>query len=393
MGCRVHTFLLGILSSLIIVACGGNIKDVPEILDIDVTDKSDSFDLSSLFDENGKHSLVRLETNEDCVIGEVTNLIQKYEKIFIVDNLTKSIYVFNVEGGFEYKISNYGRARNEYIDMTDVYIGDRYIYILDIISSKIILCSHEGKFEKVIRISDVWGHNMFVYNDDIYLMNKWSDSSNGLFRLFVLDHEGNLKSSLLPFKKRDLNRYFSQETAYAISTEGVRICYPSDNVIYTICGENDCIAAMYVDFNKQALPLKYATYNLLDIIREGISDKYILGIDRLATSSRYLFLSYGYQSSKYTTIYDVKNKKCNNVKALHTKNYFNLSLNRYFLSDDYLISYINAQSFKMVYEHVLKESMNADDKYQSQVITLANKIKSEDNGILVIHQLKNMNDD
>ena len=142
MGCRVHTFLLGILSSLIIVACGGNIKDVPEILDIDVTDKSDSFDLSSLFDENGKHSLVRLETNEDCVIGEVTNLIQKYEKIFIVDNLTKSIYVFNVEGGFEYKISNYGRARNEYIDMTDVYIGDRYIYILDIISSKIILCSH-----------------------------------------------------------------------------------------------------------------------------------------------------------------------------------------------------------------------------------------------------------
>ena len=380
-------YIIIIICSTCCVCCDKSQHMQPaNVINIDVENIDTTFDITQLLDFNDKQDLIVLETNDDSLIGDVSNVIIVKNRIFIIDNITHSINVYDLNGRFKYKIQHQGRASNEYIEMTDVYINPSNIYVLDNSGNKIVVYNLMGSYEYTIDISDYWANNIFVINDIIYLVNKWSESTTGLYRLFMIDKQGKLLSKQLPFKEKDCNRYYSEESAYAIS-DMTYLCYPSDNVIYTILDNGQCKSYLNIDFQEQAMPSEYQTMELMETIKYGIHDKYIYGVERIASSSRYLFISYRYQSERYNTIYDNQTKEYHNIKSLNGKNSFHLPLNKYYITDNYLVAYVDANTFFVTTKYSLND-INHEDEFISQVRNIEKRVKDNDNGVLLLHKLK-----
>lgn len=391
---RLRNLFAFLFISFSVSCCGDNSYDnaVNEI-QIDVSRVDSLFNGASLFKSDGTHKLIGLETNQNCVIGEVDNIFCRGERIYIIDNLTKSVFLYDLNGKFIDKIYAYGRAGNEYLDLTDVYVAeDQRIFILDNVKNKIFVYSKECLYEKSIDVSDIWGHNIFVVDGNVHIVNKWSDTSNGRYRVFVLDMDGNIISRQLPFSKRDFSRRYSSESSYAISGKGAYISFPSQSLIYASDESGLYEPWIELDFLRHSLPEEYELMDNPDILRQGLIDKYIWGIERLSASERYLFITYMYKSKSYNTIYDLNQDKAYNIKALYTRDYFGLPLNKFFVTQDYYISYIDSNIFKFTYDYVLSGNLDVTDAYDRRVAEIASQMDESDNGVLVIHQLKGIND-
>ncbi len=379
---------------VVLGSCSSNTSpmDTPRI-SVDVEAINNNLGDADIIHPQGIHRLLKLETSKECLLGEISNIMLRDDRLFIVDNLTQSILVFNTDGVFEYKINKCGRAQNEYAELTDAYITSDNVYILDNAGCKIVIYDLEGVFVRSIDISSVWGNNIFVQGDDIFLVNKWSETSSGYYRLFVLNKNGEVKDKMLPFEQDDCGRYFSSERACAAFHDGAVVCYPSDNMIYALNAKGKCRPYLYVDFGKQTMPEQYATIDLIEGMKQGIAAKYIWGIDRLSSSSRYIFISYRYKSKKYNTIYDCKTGSHYDVELMKIKDLYNLSLDNYYLTQDYIVAYHRADMFRIVYNYVLNDELNLENPLERQVADIANGIRDDENGVLVMYQLKNMNDE
>lgn len=374
-------------------SCKHQVDDALNSICVDLESVDSLYDASVLFHPDSKHKLLHLEANEDCIIGEISNVFINSGEIIIIDNLTKNIYKFDINGNYKARIGAYGRASNEYMDLTDVFVTDNTIYVLDNISQKILVYDIDGIFEYNIDISSLWGHHLIVSEDIAYLINKWSDSSIGRYRLFSIDKQGHILSKQLSFKNKDTERYYSDEVSCAASDERVVICYPSDNTIYTIDQNMHCLPYLNVDFMKNTMPEKYITLDILEARKMGITNKYIWGIDSIRLSSRYLFLSYMFRKSKYNVIYDLKTGDYFSIKALHTKDFYGLPIGRYYVSDNYLISYMEPSSFIFTYDNLLKTRMDPNNMYHKEVMSIANNVNTDGNGILILYQLKDWNNE
>ena len=129
-------------------------------------------------------------------------------------------------------------------------------------------------------------------------------------------------------------------------------------------------------------------------IKDGINDKYIWGIDRISSSSRYLFATYLFQSSSYSSIFDFKSGDVFNIHLLHTEEFYGLPISDYFVTGDYVVSHSNAYTFNVMCEYVLKPRIEeAGTIYMQEVADVAKSIKSDDNGVLVLYELKGMDDE
>lgn len=97
-----------------------------------------------------KVDFVRLETTEDCIIGDISHLFFVDNKIIVADQLTsQSIFVFDINGNFLNRISHLGNGPHEYLDITDVDVTPSgLIVIKDNVKDKLLFFEPNGKFVK-----------------------------------------------------------------------------------------------------------------------------------------------------------------------------------------------------------------------------------------------------
>ena len=64
-----------------------------------------------------EYKIIPLETTEECVVGEVSNLFVDDNLIFLVDTWSEYISVFDLNGKFQNHIGRKGHAQGEYVSM------------------------------------------------------------------------------------------------------------------------------------------------------------------------------------------------------------------------------------------------------------------------------------
>jgi len=147
------------IAFLFIQSCGnkGNkdlsndsLDGVSIVIDIDSV-KYDSLKLSKI-------KFIPLETSRECIIGDdVDKVLIKNDKIYVADTYqTKSLFVFDLNGKFLFKIAKIGKGPGEYVSFSDFDIGaDGDIYMFDISSKKIrIYSSSEGEYLRDIKLDN-----------------------------------------------------------------------------------------------------------------------------------------------------------------------------------------------------------------------------------------------
>ena len=108
------------------LACG-KVQISSPVLEVDRENLHD-IKISNYFDA---FKIVKLETNDDALIGSHIGKIQIYDnKLFIHDLITFTLFIFSDSGKFLHKIHKTGQGPGEYISLLDFQLSDKGLFLL-----------------------------------------------------------------------------------------------------------------------------------------------------------------------------------------------------------------------------------------------------------------------
>ena len=117
---------------------------------IKIATNNDTPDLDSIV---RNHKFTRLETSEECLVGEVYKLSCRNKKYYILDrHLQKALFVFDEEGKFRNRIGRRGRGPGEFIEPTDFIVSDSSVTVFDMFGHKLLYYNPDGTFIRSVRL-------------------------------------------------------------------------------------------------------------------------------------------------------------------------------------------------------------------------------------------------
>jgi hypothetical protein len=122
-------------------------EDVSNVEEIIIDEKKEKIIPVDSFIQ--KIEFVKLETTENNLLGEISQILIKDSLLIIVDGrVSRSIQVYNLKGDFKYKIGNIGNGPAEYVTVTNVSLvpGTNQLSVLDGPMHKVIIYDINGKY-------------------------------------------------------------------------------------------------------------------------------------------------------------------------------------------------------------------------------------------------------
>ena len=175
-------FILIVLS--ILIGCGNIDKkahhDVPHIY-IDVDSTEHYMDLAEFLDTSF-YRVIPLETTPECLVGnEIKKVFYRNGRIYVWEEQSKGVFMFDEEGNYLNKIQTPGEGPNDYIYIRNVSMSDSHICIFDTFGKKILYYDLDCNFIKSVSIKEIWRSIMvpgisFMVEDRIYIGNRFLDN-------------------------------------------------------------------------------------------------------------------------------------------------------------------------------------------------------------------------
>ena len=189
-------------------------------IDLD-KEKEPTIYLSSLF-KNIR--TIILETNDNCIIGNVDD-IQAFDGfIYILDQTkTKCLFVFDMEGRFIRSIGNVGSGPGEYGEIRD--------FTLDTKNNIIFLCDHSNRIHKyrldgtyiqtiTVHLPDTDSERIQFYDGRLYLSSIiWKKTENSYLLQEIDPSNGKIMSSSIPleYNKGWIKLFYDKHSRFFMS--------------------------------------------------------------------------------------------------------------------------------------------------------------------------------
>lgn len=162
--------IIVIFFCVLLTACGSNVTDDCNFLNIDGAEKK----VPSISDIK----VVALETNDSVVVGNISKLLVRNDRIYLYDRNGGLFFVFTSEGKHIATINRRGAGPQEYIMPIDMDVdGNGNIYIADAGSRNIMVYDSNGSFIKRIEIGRMFTGIGVVDENNIWLANVSEGSS------------------------------------------------------------------------------------------------------------------------------------------------------------------------------------------------------------------------
>lgn len=210
-------YLSTLILSTLLISCGAqhelsSISPIlrnnnVELLDLDTAEIKDSLYFSTYFK---KPKTIVLKTNTNCIIKGITSVELYNQKLYILDRLSKALYVFGLDGHFIRQIGRRGKGHGEYNSIYDFTIDRKHqcIYLWDDpvrIAHKYDAAS--GEYLSSIKISDLGDQTSSIQylNGKLFIDNMMHSGDEEHYSINEID----AKSGLLVAKYMESDRYNS----------------------------------------------------------------------------------------------------------------------------------------------------------------------------------------
>ena len=184
---------------LVAVSCSDK-KSAPDSNEIFVDFKSESPMVINGPEDNFNYSdyidsvvYVPLETTDDCLVGEVTDMHFVNDRIFVKSGLY-SIFIFGKDGKFISKVSRRGRGHGEYTNMAgwDVNPSNNEISIYSNADKTVYVYSIQGNFLRSVRLGEGIHRDFCVLPNGNYMFYTPDYMNNHYRGVLQTDPEGNI---------------------------------------------------------------------------------------------------------------------------------------------------------------------------------------------------------
>lgn len=142
------------LVSLMIFGCKN--QESTQIIDLE---RNDEVSITELIDSV---SIVKLESNPECMMNFITKIIPYKNRFYIFDRRLLSVFCFDNQGHYLFKINRFGRGPEEYVSCSSICI-DKYNdqLMLLVPQGYILYFDLDGNFISKIRLPE----EIIVYNE------------------------------------------------------------------------------------------------------------------------------------------------------------------------------------------------------------------------------------
>lgn len=207
--------------------------------------------------------IIKLETNNSCLIGNIDKILFDDSLIFVVDRtISQAIFIYNFSGKLQGKISQRGKGPKEFIGIWDATLipERKQVALLDLISSKVNYYSYEGEFETKKRLP--FQFNGFTYIDLNTIAYYTGRSVNRNIpsidnhKLVIASDKNEITSKSTPLTLNQINGKFSYETQFApLWKFGNKVYYNPNfsDTIYRIA-KDSLIGEYYFNMNGENIP-------------------------------------------------------------------------------------------------------------------------------------------
>jgi hypothetical protein len=300
------------------VSCGNNDKsDIDtaslEKISVDEKESKEKADVTFLIDTTFA-KIVLLELNSECLIGEVTSLYYRNNKIIVFDGMTHGIYIFNDDGSYYSKIHAVGQGPGEYAPRVNYILAtDSTIAVLCPVIKKILYYNYEGRHLYDVNLYGAYGNAFYTFDNRIYhLICGWGSMSEGLYGYFCVDTLNGIIDKRLPFTESTdlINRGWMLYNIIFCGEERVLAIRSTFDIIWEITPDNTFRPCYHIDVLSNKMPREIAEGNAVKALESGFS----LGVTRVMEHGKYLFLN----MRRYNTmIYDKEQKSAVSFSKYH----------------------------------------------------------------------------
>lgn len=394
----LYKFYLAILLLLVTLgACTPNEKNISltnlETITVNWNDIKERLDFS-LFVEDSVQ-IIKLESlTDDDIIGEITNLIYENNLLYIADNLSKSVFVFDLTGKLLTKIHKYGGGPGEYVNITDITVYGTNILIFDSYAQKVFFYNENGKFLKDISTAKIWGMGLFDQNDMLFFVNDNSPSASGNYQLFSYDIEKDEFEYYLPFSASHANWGWSINKYYSTNKDEALIYHCPYDTLYKV-NDNKIEASFYLDFGNRRLPQSYLKGNGIRALQVAENSNYVKGANSIHLTDKHLFFSFNDAKHDYLSIYNRQTKELVTTKSLFFNQLGNLkfqtSNNYYTIQKGHLILNYPADYWRVLKEanpQIYQDSKEFNSEYARKNMLELCELTEESNPVIIIQKLK-----
>lgn len=167
---------------------------------------------------------IQLETNDSSMFGNVDKLIVDNGYIFILDrNISKALFVFNMEGKFITRIGTQGKGPGEYLSLVDFDIAfdEKQLVLYDLWTRKIIFYTYEGDYIKETFLKKYLGSPFACINTNrfAFFMSRPHEGAHG--QLLITDSLGNIISQHFPWMSTNKITQFGMYDYFARSGRNI----------------------------------------------------------------------------------------------------------------------------------------------------------------------------
>lgn len=257
---------------------------------------------------------IKLETTPDGLIGKIDKLLLHKDRIYILDSrLTKTLFIFNMDGSFQFKIRNIGNGSGDFYEPSNFYLLDNeQIEIFDRIINKIIRYDQDGNFLR----ENTFDYQVMSYaqlNDNRYMFYAGCRynpkvSEDSVYNLFITDSNLNLetKAFALPMSMRNLG--YGSPFVFSEFNNGLLYSTFLDNNIYSLDSLGRFVSKYSISFDQFSLPkdiILTGTYeNRKKWINKITAPKYAANVQNALETDEFLFFNFTFRNKLILNYYN-----------------------------------------------------------------------------------------
>lgn len=372
------------------------------IVTIDI-DKADSFDIYLYSSILSKPRVVVLETTDKSCIQRVRNLDIYKDRIYILDDKSNKLFVYNLSGKYLYNIGHMGRGKGEYLELSDFSIDkvNGFIYLWDEALDQALKFNLKNRkfVSKVHNERDGYRSYCMQYCFDKLYVNRTSysqdgdnymikevDVSTGATQNSYLDVNLYNKGWNLPLRAETscfcdrgagFPKYmeFFSDTIIEITKNGLK-------PIYNLLSDN-----LVTQDDLYSLIKNVQETHLYDFQKLYTANK-IFNVSNFYTIGKYVYMTFNKGIETKCLLYNNSTSKamvCNRFSSDYVSNDMPYPLRICYSDSNIAVSVLDTDCIPIFIEYcVNKGKLNKDiDQYET-----LNKIKQNSNPILFIHEYK-----